>query len=104
MCTDIIIPIDFCHPPEQKLAAVRYLVNRLATHPINETSKTLECNTIKQILHNNKYDVEILNRINSKLIQKQAMKLKQRQKQNGPNLYKLDGKQNSSLSYLKTLI
>jgi len=64
--TDIIIPNDSCHPPEQNLAAVRYLVNHLSTYPINETNKRQEYDTIKQILHNNKYDVKILNRINGK--------------------------------------
>ena len=33
--TDIIIRNDLCHPPEQMLAAIKYLVNRLSTYPIN---------------------------------------------------------------------
>ena len=52
--TDIIIPNYSFHPPEQKLAAIRYMVNRLSTYPINETNKRKEYDTIKQILHNNK--------------------------------------------------
>jgi len=40
--TDIIISIDSLHPPEQKLAAIRYLVNRVSTHPTNETNKRKE--------------------------------------------------------------
>jgi len=64
--TDIIIPNDSRHPPEQKLAAVRYLVNRLSTYPINETNKRQEYDAIKQMLHSDKYDVKILNRINRK--------------------------------------
>jgi hypothetical protein len=38
--THIVIPNYSCHPPEQKLAAIRYLVNRLSTYPINETKST----------------------------------------------------------------
>jgi len=52
--TYIIIPNDSCHPPEQKLAAVKYLVNRLSAYPINKTNERKEYDTIKQILHNNK--------------------------------------------------
>jgi len=52
--TDIIIPNDFCQPPEQKLAAIRYLVNRLSTYPINETNRRQKYDTINQILCNNK--------------------------------------------------
>jgi hypothetical protein len=44
--TDIIIPNVSCYPPEQKLAAIRYLVNRLSTYPINETKKE------KRVRHN----------------------------------------------------
>jgi hypothetical protein len=40
--TDIIIPNDSCHPPEQKLAAIKYLINRLSTYPMNETNKRKE--------------------------------------------------------------
>jgi len=54
IATDIIIPNDSCHPSEQKLGAIRYLVNRLSTYPINETNRRKEYNTIKEILHNNK--------------------------------------------------
>jgi hypothetical protein len=98
--TGIIIPNDSCHLPEQKLAAIRYLVNRLSTYTINVTNKRQQYDTIKQILHNNKYNVKILNRINSKTDTKTDNDAKTKTK-NGLNLHKLDGKQNSSLSYLK---
>jgi len=39
------------------------LINHLSTYPTNETNKRKECDTIKQILRNNKYDVKILNKI-----------------------------------------
>jgi hypothetical protein len=47
----IIIPNDSCHPPEQNLAVIRYLVHSLSTYPINETNKRKQYDTIKQILH-----------------------------------------------------
>lgn len=62
--TDIIIPSDSCHPPEQKLTGIRYLVNRISTYTINEINKKNEYDTIKQILRNNKYVVKFLNRNN----------------------------------------
>ena len=37
-----IIPNDSCHPPEHKLAAIRYLTNCLSTYPRNETNKRTE--------------------------------------------------------------
>jgi len=59
-----IIPNDSCHPPEQKLAAIRCLIISLSTYPMNETNKRKKkCNIIKQILYNNKCDVKILNEI-----------------------------------------
>jgi hypothetical protein len=61
--TDIIIPIDSWHPPEHRMAAVRYLANLMLTYPMNDTNKKKEYNTIKQILHNNKYDAKILDKI-----------------------------------------
>jgi hypothetical protein len=78
--TDIIILNDSCRPPEQKLAAVRYLVNRLSTYPINETNKRQEYYTIKQILNNNEYDVKILNRINGKTDTKTRIEAKKKAK------------------------
>jgi len=48
-------------PPEHKLAAVKYLTNQLSTYPMKNAVKEKENNTIKQILHNNKYDMAILN-------------------------------------------
>jgi len=59
--TDIIIPNDSCHPPEHKHAAIRYMLNRMNNYQLNKSSKEQEYNTIKQIMHNNKYDPSILN-------------------------------------------
>jgi len=47
--TDIIIPNDSCHPPEHKLAAIKYLTNCLSTYPWNETNKRKE-NDITDII------------------------------------------------------
>ena len=63
IATDIIIPNDSCHTPEHKLAAVRYLTNQLSTCRMNSAEKEKENHTIKQILHNNKYDIAILNKV-----------------------------------------
>jgi len=57
----IFIPNDSCNPPEHKVAAVRYLTNRLSRYAMNNTEKGKENDTVKQILHNNKYDTAVLN-------------------------------------------
>jgi len=51
--TDIIISSDSCHPPEEKIAGIRYLINCLSTYTANERKKKNEYDTIKQILSNN---------------------------------------------------
>ena len=53
IATDIIIPNDSCHPTELKLAAIKYLINRISIYPMNETNKIKEYDTIKQETHNN---------------------------------------------------
>ena len=50
-------------PQEHTLAAVRYLTNWLSTYPMKNAEKEKENNTIKQIIHNNKYDTAILNKV-----------------------------------------
>jgi hypothetical protein len=59
--TNTIIPNDLCHPREQELAAVRYLTKCLSKYAMNNTEKRKENYIIKQIIHNNKYDIAILN-------------------------------------------
>jgi hypothetical protein len=49
------------HPLEQKLAAIRYYVNRIDTYDIDYENRQKEIDTMKQIIHNNKYDTSILN-------------------------------------------
>jgi hypothetical protein len=58
-----IIPNDSFHPLEHKLAAIRYLPNRLSTYPMKKLEKK-ENDRIKQILYNNKYCTAILNKVN----------------------------------------
>jgi hypothetical protein len=48
---------------EPKLAAVRYLTKHLSTYRTNNIEEEKEHDTVKQILHNNKYDTDILNKI-----------------------------------------
>jgi hypothetical protein len=61
--TDIIIPNSSCHPYEHKLSGINYLVNRLYTYPITEKAKDAETNTIKNILCNNNYDINLLSKL-----------------------------------------
>ena len=61
--SDTVIPNDSGHPLEHKMAAIRYLTNRLVTYPMNNTNKKKEYHTVKQTLLNNKYDAKILDKI-----------------------------------------
>jgi hypothetical protein len=63
--TDSNIPDDSCHPHEQKMAAIRYLSNRVNTYHLSETGKEAEKNTIEHILRSNNYDVSILKQFNN---------------------------------------
>ena len=58
--TDTIIPSDSCHPIEQKMAAIRYLRNRMHSYNLNKTDAQKEKDTIQQILMNNKYDPNLI--------------------------------------------
>jgi hypothetical protein len=46
---------DSCHPEEHKLAATRYLYNRLDNYHLPPDRRQREGNLIQQILHNNGY-------------------------------------------------
>jgi len=59
--TDCSIPYDSCHLTEHKLAAVRYLTNRMNTYWLNSANREKERNTIKHILQNSKYETSIMN-------------------------------------------
>jgi hypothetical protein len=54
--TDSIIPSDSCQPTEHKMAAVRYLTNRMNKYHLSTDNKDKERKIIKHILQVNKYD------------------------------------------------
>ena len=58
--TDTIIPMDSNHPLEQKMAAVRYLLNRANTYNLHPAHKQSEMDKILHILHNNMYNSSII--------------------------------------------
>jgi hypothetical protein len=60
--TDIIIPSSSCHPYEHKLSGINYLINQLHTYPITEKAKDAEKNTVRNILHNNEYDKNLISK------------------------------------------
>jgi hypothetical protein len=59
---DIIIPNSSCHPYEHKLSGMNCLLNRLHTYPITEKAKDAEKNTMKNILHSNEYDKNLISK------------------------------------------
>jgi len=62
--TDVVIPNDSCHPQEHKMAALRYFLNRVNMYDIDTKRKQAKMDTIKQIIHNNRYDTSVLDNIN----------------------------------------
>ena len=64
--SDIIIPNDFCHPTEQKLAAIRYFTNRINTYNLDHKKKQAEENIVKQIVNNNKFNASVINKASGK--------------------------------------
>jgi hypothetical protein len=77
--SDTIIPKDSCHPIEQKLAAIRYFVNRIHTYDLDHTQKQKEINTVKDIIGNNKYNESTLLKVQKKREQRM---ISDEQKQN----------------------
>jgi hypothetical protein len=75
--TDTIIPNDSCHPLEQKLAATRYFANRIHTYNLDHPQKQKEIDIVKHIIHNNKYNTSLLNRICNNTKQKQRQRHEQ---------------------------
>jgi hypothetical protein len=62
--TDIIIPVDSCHPPEQKYSAIRHMINRMNSYRLNHTEKETEQNIIEQIVGANGYNTSVIQQIN----------------------------------------
>ena len=63
--SDIIIPNDSRHPLEEKLSAIRYFTDRINTYDLDHTRKRIETDKVKQIIRDNKFDTDILKRVNS---------------------------------------
>jgi hypothetical protein len=61
--TDNIIHNTSCHPTENKMLAISYLIHRMNTYPLQ--NKTEEENIIKHIMTNNQYPEETFHKINS---------------------------------------
>ena len=68
--TDTIMPIDSCHPTEQKYAAIRHLQNRLNSYQLSHEKREKERNTIQDILHNNGYSASVLESMSNSKKQK----------------------------------
>jgi uncharacterized protein (UPF0335 family) len=62
--TDVIIHKTSCHPPEQKQAAIRHMINRMNTYRLNEDTKNQELQIIEQIANSNGFDATIVQHIN----------------------------------------
>jgi hypothetical protein len=57
------IPKSSCHPYEHKISGINYLLKRLHAYPITKEGKDAEINSIKNILRNNEYDIEAINKL-----------------------------------------
>jgi len=62
--TDVIIPKDSCHPPEQKHAAIRHMINRMNIYRLNDDNKRTEHQITEQIIANNGYETSIIKQLN----------------------------------------
>jgi hypothetical protein len=63
---DCIICHDYCHPTQQKISGIRYLVNRMLDYQIPNNKKTEDGKVIQTILHNNHYHCNTKNTIQQK--------------------------------------
>ncbi|PNF32319.1 hypothetical protein B7P43_G14024 [Cryptotermes secundus] len=61
--TDTTISNSSCHPKEQKLAAYKNWLHRLAILPLDNVAKSKELNTIINIAENNGYSKELITRM-----------------------------------------
>jgi hypothetical protein len=53
--TSTMIHKKSCHPLEQKMSGVNYLLNRIITYPISKQNKCMEINTCQQMILENGY-------------------------------------------------
>jgi hypothetical protein len=68
--TDTTIHFNTNHPFEQKTAAFRFLQNRMHQLPLNQQQKQEECANITHIAKSNGYPISIINKINTRIINK----------------------------------
>ena len=70
--TNTIIPNNSYHPLQTNLADIRYFANSNHTYNLDHLQYQKEIDTVKQIIHSNKYNTSLLNRIgkNTKQIQR----------------------------------
>jgi uncharacterized protein (UPF0335 family) len=62
--TDVIIHKNSCHPPEEKQAAIRHMINRMNSYRLNEENKHTEQQIIEQIVASNGYDTSVIKHFN----------------------------------------
>ena len=61
--TDTIIPYNSCHPKEHAYAAPRYLIHRWENYSITSEAKRQEPRVIQNILHNNSFPLQIIQKL-----------------------------------------
>jgi hypothetical protein len=94
--TNSIILNNSCHSKEQKIAAIRYLYNRMNSYKLTTTNMQKEKDTIHQILISNKYDPSTIEDVKNGKKNHQNKTQKKQEKQNGLNSHMWARKQNSS--------
>lgn len=68
--TDTTIHYKSNHPTQHKIAACRYMINRLNNLPLSQEQRHQEWNTILQIAQNNGYPITLINKLNKSIITK----------------------------------
>lgn len=68
--TDTTIHYKSNHPTQHKIAACRYMINRLHNLPLSQEQRHQEWNTILQIAQNNGYPITLINKLNKSIITK----------------------------------
>ena len=72
--TDTTINYQSNHPLEHKMAAYRFLINRMNSLTLSNNNKKKEWNTIKTIVENNKLALHKINKLDNNLVKKQKKK------------------------------
>jgi hypothetical protein len=65
--TDTMIHYKSNHPLQHKLAAYRFMLNRLHSLPLSQDQKNQEMNTITQIAKQNGYRITLIIRLNNQI-------------------------------------